>query len=170
MKNSTKAILMIEAVFVIGVLAYLLSVKPIIVAPVSGHVISEGDFDFEFENARSVIISRNSEFKNKIEFDKDFAIKLSPGTYFWKARGWLRESEARNFTIASRLSLRLDELNGTLVIYNTGNLDVNIRILDGEEIFGLDNKTILANHYIEEDMSGKNLTGAEIIVEGEQNG
>ncbi|MBS3074194.1 hypothetical protein J4447_01930 [Candidatus Pacearchaeota archaeon] len=165
--KKAKTILALELFFVIGVFIFILSMKPTAIAPVSGHVISDGDFSFDFENARSIVVSSDAEFKSRMEFSKDFAVKLPPGTYYWKAKSWFRESEARNFTIASRIALRLDEINGTLVIYNTGNKDVRIRILDGEEVFG--NGTLVEGHYVKEDLGGNNITG-EIIVEGEQYG
>lgn len=165
MKKTTKIILIAELVVVIGIITFILNIKPIAVAPVSGHVISEGDFSFQFENARKVIISKDKEFKDFIEFSKDFAIKLPPGTYYWKAKNFIQESEVMNFTILGRVSLKLDEINGTLVVYNLGNLDVKIKVLDGENMFA--NNTITPQHYIKQNLMG-NLTDAQIIIEGEE--
>ena len=109
MKTKTKAILAFEALLVIGILSYLVLSKPVAIAPLSGNVIMENNFDFKFENAKKVIISRDKNFDNKIEFNKDFAINLPPGTYYWKLKGWVRETEVMNFTLQSRLSLRLEE-------------------------------------------------------------
>ncbi|MEK6918589.1 MAG: hypothetical protein AABW73_00980 [Nanoarchaeota archaeon] len=159
--RKTKTILILEGIFIIGVLAYLLASKPVAIAPISGNVINEGDFNFKFENAKKVIISRDKEFESKIEFKKEFAINLPPGTYYWKVKGWIRESQIMNFTIANKVSLRIDEQNNTLSVYNVGTKDIKIKVLDGEKIF-LENKTLLSGHYIKENISGK------IIIEGEQ--
>lgn len=161
LSKKTKTILIIEGIFIIGVIIYLASMKPTAIAPVSGHVISENDFSFQFENARRIIIAKSQDFENSVEFNKDFAIRLPPGTYYWKAKSWFRESETMNFTIANKVSLRLDEINGELAVYNTGTMDVKIRILDGEELF--ENKSIMRGHYTK-----INNTEGEIIIEGEQ--
>jgi hypothetical protein len=160
MKKTTKMILAIELVFVIGVMIYLAASKPQTIAPVSGYVINDNNFDFKFENAKKIIISTDQEFKNKIEFSSDSAIKLPPGTYYWKARGWIRESETENFTLASLVSLRLDEEGRTLAIYNQGNREIKITVIDGKELF---NKTIEEESYATHEAENE-----EIIIEGEE--
>ena len=171
MSGKTKAILLFEGIFVIGVLAFLFAMRPTAISPLSGHVISDGDFNFQFENARKIILSKNPEFDNAIEFENDFAIRLSPGTYYWKARNWMRESDVMNFTIANKLSLRLEEVNGTMNIYNLGNMDVKIRVLDGEELFGESNETIILPKHISKINSSEfNSSNGEIIIEGEEYG
>jgi len=165
MKTKTKTILALEIIFVIGVFAYFFTLQPTAIAPISGHVIGldagSGEFNFRFENARKVIIAKNPEFDNAVEFDRTFAIDLPPGTYYWKVRGWIRESTTSNFTLAQKIALRLDEINGELMIYNTGTQNVKIRVLDGEEIFG-EGEVLLKNQ-------GTKIENpqAEIIIEGE---
>ena len=162
MKTSTKIMMGIEMMIIIIAIIIVVGQKPTAITPISGHVIQgTEEFKFEFENADTLVLARNKEFSNAIEFDKDFAIKLQPGIYWWKVKNVLQESETRNFTLTNKVALRLEEENGTLMVYNVGNVEVGIRVLEGEEIFNKKNITL-----IPEEGTRINTTKENLIVEG----
>jgi len=162
MKTQTKIILILELIFVVGVIGYFLSIKPIAVAPSSGLVIQNDNFSFEFKNTKKLVLSKTFDFENKIEFKKDFSVDLPPGTYYWKLKSWFRESEVRNFTIYSRVSIKLDEVDGNLMIYNTGNVGVNLTILEDEPTIKEENREV------EPGYSTKIENKENVAIEGEE--
>ncbi len=135
MKKNTKVILIIEAIFLAGLLAFLFFyTSPRQIYPLHGMTISNQDFLFEIENSNEVVVSTDAGFTNYIVLTEGEEITLPPGTYFWKVLGNLRESEVRNFTIESELALTLRERNGMYEIQNSGNVDVNLTKMQGGKV------------------------------------
>ncbi|MBI2449438.1 hypothetical protein HYV49_04025 [Candidatus Pacearchaeota archaeon] len=101
-----KKILIFEAVFIVGALAFVLfNSMPRINAPVSGHVV-EGDFELEI-NGGSVLISTSPLFEIFVKLKENEEIELlQPGTYYWKVKRLFFESEVRNFSIREKTILR----------------------------------------------------------------
>ena len=124
MKIIGKIFIVLELLFVIGVFTYFLINSPQAIAP-TGDIITD-NFTFEFKNARELLISTNPEFTNPIILKKDFKINLPPGTYYWKVRGLIRESEVRNFTIKTRAEFILNESKTRYKLTNLGNVILNI--------------------------------------------
>ena len=102
-----KKILIAEAIFIAGALAYVLfNSAPKISGPVSGYVV-EGDFGFEV-NGGSILLSSSPEFENFVKLKEGEEIELfQPGTYYWKAKRLFFESEVRNFSVNEKTILKL---------------------------------------------------------------
>ncbi len=125
--NKTKKIIIIEAIFVIGVLAYLFfSTVPNQIYPLSGMTIIEPDFNFEIENGEVVMISIDENFTNPIILKENSDIFLPPGLYYWKVKSIIRESEIRNFTVKGYVALALKERGENYELQNMGNVDLNV--------------------------------------------
>ncbi|MBU0894872.1 MAG: hypothetical protein KKF48_02480 [Nanoarchaeota archaeon] len=135
-----KNILIAEAVFVFGILIYLFFFTgPNQIFPFQGMSIIEPDFVFQIENGEKVMLSVDKEFTNPIELGQDSEILLPPGVYYWKAVGFLRESEVRSFTIQSHVGLNLKERKENYELQNAGNVDLEVTKTNGDkENFDLD--------------------------------
>jgi hypothetical protein len=126
--NFEKKILIAEAIFIFGALVYLyFSMGPSAISPISGQTILDPDFVFEVENGEEVLISINEQFTNPIILREDSEVDLPPGTYYWKVRNWLRESEIHTFTIQSNVGLNLREGKEKDVLENAGNVPVDVK-------------------------------------------
>lgn len=140
--STKKIIIAIELVFVVLAVIYILSISPKQISPLDGMVITETDFDFEFENADTLIISRDENFSKAMIFNERFSVRLPPGTYYWKVKNRFRESEIRNFTIQGNVALNLEKRNAeddeeNEIIYrveNVGNVDVNLTKKSGSMV------------------------------------
>lgn len=131
----TKMILIIEGFLLIGILAFLfVYTSPKQIYPFHGMTVSNDDFLFEIENSEEIILSADSDFASYILLKKGDEITLPPGVYFWKVRGFLRDSEARNFTIQSEVALKLMEMEEFYEIQNSGNVDLNLTKGQGNKI------------------------------------
>lgn len=131
----TKTILIIEGIFLIGILTFLIFyTSPKQIYPLHGMTISNEDFLFEIENSEEVIVSANVNFTNFITLKKGEEITLPPGTYFWKLKGLILDSEVRNFTIQSEAALSLREKGELYKIENSGNVDLNLTKKQGDKI------------------------------------
>jgi len=131
MKNkltkTEKKVITAEAVFVFASLIYLfLATAPSQIYPIQGMVISEPDFNIEIENGEQVLISSNENFENVIILGENSEITLLPGTYYWKVKGNLRESEVKTFTIASNVGLDILERPENYELQNSGNVNLNV--------------------------------------------
>ncbi|MFH1151868.1 MAG: hypothetical protein V1788_01955 [Nanoarchaeota archaeon] len=125
--NRTKTILIIEGFFLLIVLSYLFfSTAPRQLYPLQGMTVSEQDFSFEIENSEEVMLSTENTFENYITLKEGDRITLPPGTYFWKVKNKLRESEVSNFTIKSMAGLNINQREGKYEIENSGNVDLNV--------------------------------------------
>jgi len=122
-----KKILIIEGIFVFGVLVYLFfSTAPNQVFPLSGMIVAEPDFNIEIENGEEVFISLDKEFKNPIILKPNSEVYLIPGFYYWKVKSGIRESEIKNFTIQGIVGLDLKNRGENYELQNSGNLDLNV--------------------------------------------
>jgi len=123
----TKKILVAEVIFIVGVCVYLFfSTAPRQIYPLSGMTVIEPDFVFEIANGESMELSINENFTNSIILWEGSDITLPPGTYYWKVRSNLRESEVKNFTIQGYVSLDIKEREENYALYNSGNVDLNV--------------------------------------------
>jgi len=116
-----------ETIFLAGAFLslYLLS-QPRLVAPSSGLIIDELDFNFEIEYAERIEISLTPSFEEAFSIEKGKEVVLVPGTYYWRAVSLLRKSEVRNFTITARLVLSLSDRGEEYEILNQGNIDAQV--------------------------------------------
>jgi len=127
MKNKTKKILVVEAIFVAGVFIYLFfATTPSQIYPLSGMAIIESDFVFEIENGEEVLISFDESFTEPIVLNESSDIIFPPGVYYWKVRRGFRESKVQNFTIQGHVSLDIKERKEDYELYNSGNVDLNV--------------------------------------------
>jgi len=127
MKNKTKKIIVVEAIFLVGVFVYLFfATAPSQIYPLSGMAIIESDFVFEIENGEEVLISFDEDFTEPIVLNESSDITFPPGIYFWKVVRGFRESEVKNFTIQGHVSLDIIERKENYELYNSGNVDLNV--------------------------------------------
>ena len=126
MKTKTKVFIGIEVLIIVAIFSFIILNKPNLISPPSGFVIQDMNFSFDFENADQLIIATNPDFENPIILDETREIELPPGTYYWKAKGLLRESEIRDFTIVTHVAVRLGENGERYILSNEGNVDLNI--------------------------------------------
>ncbi|MBI2044670.1 hypothetical protein HYT23_01290 [Candidatus Pacearchaeota archaeon] len=125
--NFEKKFLLAEAILVFGALIYLFfAMAPNAISPVSGQTIFEPDFVFEIENGQEILISSTIDFANPIVLKEGSELDLLPGTYYWKVKNWLMESEIKTFTIQSNVALNLVEGEEKNILENAGNVDVNV--------------------------------------------
>jgi hypothetical protein len=121
-----KKVLLIEGILVVGILAYLFfSAAPEGVS-IAGQTIFDSDYTLEIERGDQVIISTNIDFENPIVLEQGDSIDLPPGTYYWKAKNWLRESKVQNFTIQSNVGLDLFIRGEDYELENSGNVDLEV--------------------------------------------
>lgn len=124
----TRKILIAEAVLVLGVFVYLyISMTPQAYAPISGQTIFEPDFVFDVGNGEEIVISTSPEFENSIVLKEGSEIDLPVGTYYWKVRNWVRESEVRMFTLESNVGLNLRTGSEKDLLENSGNVDAKVK-------------------------------------------
>lgn len=122
-----KKFLIAEAVFVMAVLVYLfVSVTPKAVSPIQGQTIFDPDYTIVIEGMGKVVISTNPDFGNPIILEEGDDIELPPGTYYWKVKDWLRESEVQNFTIQSNVGLDIFKRGNEYELENSGNVDLEV--------------------------------------------
>ena len=135
-----RKVIIAEAVFVIGVFAYLFfATAPNQIFPLQGMVIVEPDFVFEIENGESILVSIDENFTNPIRLEEGDEIVLPPGEYFWKVIGGYRESEVKSFIIQSHVGLNIKERDENYELENSGNVDMNVT---RENEFGISSMTI----------------------------
>ncbi|MBU2562335.1 MAG: hypothetical protein KKF68_01615 [Nanoarchaeota archaeon] len=131
MKNEkltkTAKILIVESIFVIGILIYLsFLTAPAQIYPLSGMTIITPDFVFEIQNGEEILVSIDEMFTNPIILKKESDIILPPGLYYWKVRNGFRESGVQNFTIQSHVGLNIEEREENYELQNSGNVELNV--------------------------------------------
>ena len=125
--NLEKKIVIVELIFIVGVLAYLFfSTAPNQLYPIHGMTIIEPDFNIEIENGEQVLISIDENFTNPIVLDEGSEITLKPGIYYWKVKSKFRESEVKSFVIESNVALDIKEREENYELQNSGNVDLNV--------------------------------------------
>jgi len=125
-KNKTKIFVGIEIVLVLAILFYLYFFANPTAYVISGESILDPDFVFEIEEDEEVWISSNEEFTNSIILKQDSEIQLPAGTYYWKIKNLLRESEVQTFTIESSVGLNLYNRGENYELENSGNVDLEV--------------------------------------------
>jgi hypothetical protein len=126
MKKRMKIVVGIELIVITLIFVYVLVNSPTAIGPPSGFVVRDMNFSFDFKNAEVIILATNPNFENPIILRETKEIELPPGTYYWKVKSWMRESEIKNFTILSHVALKLNEENDGYILSNIGNVDLNI--------------------------------------------
>jgi hypothetical protein len=125
--NLEKKILVAEAIFVLVVFAYLFLAVPEQISPVSGKAItSSEDFVFEIANGEEIWIATSNDFTNPVIIKEGGEITLPPGTYYWKIKGLLRDSDVKTFTIQALAGLDLNNKEDSYGLENSGNVDLNV--------------------------------------------
>lgn len=122
-----KYFVVMEAIFLAGAFfsLYFLS-QPRLVAPSSGLVIDELDFNFEIEHAERIEISSTPSFDEVIAVERGREAVLVPGTYYWRAVSLIGKSEVRDFTITAKLVLSLSDHGKDYEVLNRGNVDAQV--------------------------------------------
>lgn len=124
--NMEKKVIIAEAVIVVAILAYLFFSMTPTGFSIAGQTIFENDYTLQIQKGDKVIISTNENFDNPIILEEGESADLPPGTYYWKAKNWFRESEVQSFTIHSNVGLDLFVRNDNYGIENSGNVDLNV--------------------------------------------
>lgn len=125
--NTEKKFLSLEGILIVGAIIYLfISSTPNAINPISGQVVSQPNFVFEIENSNTILISTDRDFANHFEIKEGEEITLPAGTYFWKVKGFLRNSEIQTFTIEGNVGLNLRQGDETDLLENSGNVDVKV--------------------------------------------
>ena len=118
-----KKIIILQAVFIIGILLVLYLLYPKTKAEILGNTIA-----FDNDNAKFLIISENSDFSNAryIEIKENLSLSLKPGTYYWKTSNGVIESITRKFVIESEIGMKIDSNENESQIVNIGNVVMNV--------------------------------------------
>ena len=105
MKLIKKMMIGIEFVLVVSILILFMSAKPKAVYPTDGMIIRD-NFNFVYENGK-VVISEYPDFREFVELKEGSFVDLLPGRYYWKVVGLFGESEVRNFSVESKITLEI---------------------------------------------------------------
>ncbi len=143
-----KHIIAIDFVVVFGTLLVVFALvgytQPRVIAPIDGYTTTNNSVLFSFEKADLILIDDNIYFSSpqEINVENNLVINLNPGIYYWKAVGAL-ESEARQLTINSEISLKLIERDNEISVVNSGNTELNVDVykdgkLSGNVVLGID--------------------------------
>lgn len=123
-----KKVLLVEAVFVVGVFLYLFfATAPSAVSPIAGQVVSDPNFIFEIANGEEILISSAVDFSNPIILREGEDVTLPPGKYYWKVHGTFRDSDVQEFVIESNVGLNLHKGEDKNLIENSGNVETDIK-------------------------------------------
>ncbi|MFW6311959.1 MAG: hypothetical protein ACOC1K_06970 [Nanoarchaeota archaeon] len=132
-----KRFLLVEGVFFIFLIVFLfISTTPKALSPVSGMIISDNNFNFKIKNGNEVVLACDKDFVNYVTLDEDSHVTLTPGRYYWKVKGEIRESRIRSFIIQEVVGLEIDKRGDLIELKNTGTVDLNVSEKDSypEEI------------------------------------
>ena len=125
--NLEKKILLAEAVLIIAIFVYLFfATVPKAVSPIAGQIVSDPDFVFEIEEGDEVLISKTQDFVSPIILKEGEDIILPPGTYYWRVKGFLRDSEIHTFSIQGHVSLDIYKRGEIYEVENSGNVDLEV--------------------------------------------
>jgi hypothetical protein len=160
----TRTIYAIDLIVLAGTLAAILFIvgyaRPLLIAPIDKMTSSNSSVLFSFEKGNSVFIDDNIEFSSseEIEVRDNFILTLKPGHYYWKVRGVV-ESEIRELTILSEVSLMLRESDGKMEVVNAGNTELDVDIY---------NNSVLVGKVVLEKEESSDVGGNKVV--GRQNG
>lgn len=122
-----KKFLLVESIFFIFLLVFLfLSTSPKAISPVSGMIISDNNFNFKIKNGNEIVLASDKDFTNYVTLDEDSHVTLTPGRYYWKVKGEIRESRIRTFIIEEVVGLEIDKNGDLIELKNTGTVDLNV--------------------------------------------
>lgn len=113
---------------------------PILNSPENGSVISQAVL-FSFDYGNILLIDDNIEFSHPQEFkvQENVQITLNPGVYYWMVQGeGERRSEIREFTVQSRIELKLrkSESGEGYEVVNVGNTKLKVDVYQGGQLTG----------------------------------
>jgi len=131
--NKTKTIIVVQLIFIIGVVAFIYGFAPRLYYPTGNIVLEDGNVDFSFKNAQIILIDDNQKFVSPLEINLENSganATLEPGTYYWKAVGIL-ESSVKELTVESRVGLEINQEK--LTLRNIGNVPLNLTLENGSE-------------------------------------
>jgi len=147
MKNK-KQIHVIDFLMILGTLSIILLtislteidltgmvIGPVLESPEDGFSTSRSVL-FSFKHGNDLLIDDNIEFRNPKQFDVEdnLTIALEPGVYYWMVKGTgNKTSEVREFTIKSRVELRLKKTEQGYQVVNAGNVNLNVDIYENKE-------------------------------------
>lgn len=136
-----KKILIIDLILVVSTLAIIAGVvgyaRPLVIAPIDDYNTTSTTILFSFERANLIIVDDNLEFTSPQEYyvEDNLVIDLSPGKYYWKVVG-LRESEIRELTIESEISLKIKQEGENYSVVNSGNVPLNVEVYENGQLTG----------------------------------
>lgn len=128
--NKHMKIILIQAVFLIGILIVLYMLYPKASFELTGDVVN-----FKAENANLIIISENPDFSNprylEIGKDKNVSFNLPPGIYYWKSSNGIVEGLKHEFKIESEVGLKInrnkdENSENESELVNIGNVKINV--------------------------------------------
>lgn len=131
-KNKIKKIeriaLGVQAILVLALLGYVyFSSVPEAGSVIVGKSILEPDIVLYVNQGEELYLSTNENFDNSLVVKEGDELQLPPGTYFYKVKNWLRESEVQTFTIESKVGLNLYNRPEGYELENSGNVDLDIQ-------------------------------------------
>ncbi len=113
-KITTRKVLIAEGVLVLLAISYLIFSANSFSAPIVGQTIFDPDFVFEIGDGEELWISLDVEFTNPIIVKEETELNLPSGTYYWKIKSLLRESEVKTFTIEDNLNFNIGLESGEI--------------------------------------------------------
>jgi len=130
-------IIVITIFALIGAIGYVGYVNPLAISPADNFITGNTSVLFSFENAENILIDDNPEFTSPetINVRDSLVVKLSPGTYYWKVQGTLK-NEIRKLTILSEVDLKLKKTGEGYEVVNSGNVALNVEVYDNETLTG----------------------------------
>lgn len=138
MERVNKIMVGVQGLVIVATLMFVFMFAPRLESPGDGSIIDGNVVNFKFDNANIIWVDDNKEFSSPMEIDLDkddvSAIKFKPGTYYWKAIGFI-ESPVREFVVTSEVGLELDRENVSLK--NVGDVILNISVGDSLGLEGL---------------------------------
>lgn len=131
-KITTRKVLIAEGILVLGAILYLIFSSNTFYAPIAGKTIFDPDFVFEIGDGEQLWISSDIQFTNPIIVKEETELNLPSGTYYWKIKNLLRESEVKTFTIEDNLNINFNlervenSLNSQKAVENKGGITASI--------------------------------------------
>lgn len=125
-KNKTRIFLLLQGVFVVGILFYLYFSSTPKAVLISGQSIVEPDISFSVSPGEKIIVSRDPEFINPIILEEGTELNLPPGVYYWKSKTLIRESEVKTFEIKENVGINLRIGDEKSILENSGNVEIDV--------------------------------------------
>jgi len=123
--NKAMKIVGIQLTIIIIIMIGIYTLYPKIEVNVSGTNVR-----FKTINANVIILSENPDFSNPryLEFqEKDnITFNLKPGTYYWKASNGIIQGLSQEFTIQSKVGMKIEVEDNSTKLMNVGNVKLNV--------------------------------------------